>query len=505
MQLVLEASSMEVIQGNQDVQNRIYKALYDLGVKRKDDMRDPKSGGMRTYMSQLICLGLVFINETGKVFPTIAGEAVASGIKPLEALQSLLLRHQYPSCYAHMGNVSIHPALRIKPFLFIMELMNDSDLSRKLYPDEIAIPVVYGHNWKCYDLCKRKILELRSGRPLAAIIDNPKEDLYTIRNKTPELENGLYRIKDIANIVKNYLLSCLLIISVKDEYNNEILINNTDYEDIFYEYLDEKNKFIGYSEINESFQRALGKFDKVKDTRKLDFLEKAPVGGSERIIRSLFYKYSESKLVDAFPEEFAKDITVRYGIPEDEVGSVVESLQIKNLSTFEDNYIKLAYSGINRCIEFESATAEIFHKRMPFFAKHTGQMKRNNKVGGYADILLLPCSRRYCALVDTKASPGYTITSNDYAKAVSNYIPNYSELCPELSGLKLKFFLYVAGGFTGKNDIKQKSLKKETSVHVPMISAMNLLKLSNHSISKNQRKLEELFFQEKIISPLDFN
>jgi hypothetical protein len=502
MQLLVMQLADNNWKGNQALQDSLYRSLVDIEVKRPGSTRDPKSGGMRTYLAQLICLGLLFQDESGIYSPTIAGESILNGENPLGALQSVLFRHQYPSSYGLNRNVMIHPQIRIKPFLFISKFLHDSDIDCRLNDEELAVLIIYGHNPGQYNFCKEKILKIRNGSPLEKVIDDYERDLYTPRSKSHNrlIENAL----DIANTAKNYLQAALLIkIFHIPESNKEIFTFNQDFENLYDSFLAEEDNYTSYPEQIESFQRAYGRFDRTKDNRR--FAESARTFDDSRIIKSLFYKYSEKNVFNDLPNEFVDEVSYKYGIEKDRVYSVTEPLLGKQTTVFEDNYLALAYSGTGGCTEFEIATAEIFQKKFRFEAHHTGQKKRPRKqIGGYADIFLIALDNKHCAIVDTKASPRYALSSTDFLSMSKNYIMNYKELIPIEHNLNLEFGLYVAGGFSGNNEAKLLNIYQTTGVRTSMISASNLLKLSNSRLAENQEDSRFLFSLGKEIEVNDF-
>ena len=124
-----------------------------------------------------------------------------------------------------------------------------------LTDSEIIIPVLYGHNSSCFDLCKAKILEYRKSGDLSKVIDNVDEDLYTPRTKGRTKEKALEDFKNIANTCKNYLESCSLVISENLGVGlpKKIVLNEGVLEEI-QAVLPNKNTFISLNNA-ESFQR----------------------------------------------------------------------------------------------------------------------------------------------------------------------------------------------------------------------------------------------------------
>jgi hypothetical protein len=488
-----------VLRGNRQAQDRLYDAMEELNIKSIGSRRDPNDGGTRTYRALLKCLGLVFEKDR-KLFPTIAGEALSSGEDPIGALQSVLLRHQYPSDYAHRSK--IHPEIKIKPFLFILKFLHDAELEYQLTTNELAIVVAYGHNDDCYSYCKEKILCLRNGGEFRNAFNNIQQDLVTPRS-SDDIALRLRDVKDIANTAKNYLQASHLITVIREGRTEEVFTFNEEFENLYQEEMSAYFQFIPFHlGYHESFQRSYGRFRSQRDNRS--FSEINSQVSSTGFIKSLYVDYAGKNIFGEVPEDFVSDVSRRYGFSAHDVIGAVESIESSSRDIFESNYLHLAQAGKHAAIEFEIATKEIFCKNLPYYAEHTGQRVRNGSVGGYSDIFLIPLNQSYCAIVDTKASPSYTISSNDYAKMVSNYIPNYRELCPPGLNLQLKFCLYVASGFSRNNDHKQQELFNEKGVYASRMTAKNLLKLTQSAIAEDEGRLEALFSQNKELTSSDF-
>ena len=193
--------------GNQNLQNQFMMALDQANLKRPTNIRDPQSGGARTYIAQLQCLGLIYKKEKNLEL-TLAGEDIQKANSPLTILQTMLFHHQYPSSYGTGQNVKIHPDIRVKPFLFILELLNDPDIET-LTNEELMIPTIYGHNFGCLNICKEKILKYRQTENFLSILNTPEEDLYTPRTAGRSLEKAIEDIHNIANTCKKLPSICL--------------------------------------------------------------------------------------------------------------------------------------------------------------------------------------------------------------------------------------------------------------------------------------------------------
>ena len=472
LSLLQEGTSNKSWAGNQELQNWFTKALESKGLKREGVQYDSHSGGARTYIAQLKTLGLVFARDKGGLFFTKAGDDIVSGKKPpLEILQRMLFRHQYPSIYGDIRNVSIDPRIKVKPFLFVLHLFNHF---KYLTQDEMVIPVVYGHNHDCLELCKTKINNIRYGAPLATQIDDPK-DLYTPRTPTRSFESALVDVRDIANTLKNYLLAVCLIEKLPDLAQVSFGIA-PEFQARVNEALGDRVPFIALGGSEESFQRQLGCWDRVKDTRALD-ADRAKVTGQTSFIRSKFFAYMGANAITEYPVTFLQIMKREFGVPENVAAEAIEPYWAKGLSYFESTYLDLSKSGGGQgALEFEKVTGALFQDKLEFKVTRTGQRSRPDRGGNYADLFLVALDAKHCALVDAKSSPQYKLSSTDYRMMQANYIPNYRELS-DGADLELEFCLYVAGGFTATTDAALAELSRESHTPVSAITASEFLRL----------------------------
>jgi len=488
--------------GNQELQNNLCRALESAGLKRPGVQYDPASGGPRTYLSQLRCLGLIFSRED-IIWFTKGGEDLVNAVPPLPIMQNLLLRHQYPSIYGMSSGVKINPQIRVKPVLFVLKLLSDSRINT-LTISELMIPTIFGHNKDCHEICVRKILSLRAGKAIVELLEDSKTDLYTPRTRLRTAGNALKDVKDIANTLKNYLQSCCLI-NVEKKNGSDVISFNPEVRVLYEKYLREEDKFISTEGGEESFQRAFGAWDSQKDTRGLstkEAINKKSAGQS--IIKAMFMQYCGERVVSDTPHEFVTKVSQDFGFSKAEILTTIEPLMRSSLSYFEATFLDLSKGGAPSAINFEKAVCNLFQDRLLFKASLTGQKKRQG-VGGYADIFLVALDEKNCALVDTKASPVYSLSSSDYRSMAHSYIQAYQELCTG-KNLTLEFCLYVAGGFA-ETGVKQKlaELKKETNIPVSAIAAHDFLAIARNRIPpQHQERIRTIFKKNTILNALDF-
>ena len=482
--------------GNQNVQNAFCKGLEEAGLKKAGVQYDPHSGGPRTYQAQLKCLGLIF-EKDGRMLATKAGDDLANGFPPLPIMQSMLLRHQYPSTYGSLPNVHINPRIRVKPFLFVLKLLNHPKIVA-LTNEELAIPVVFGHMSDCIEICVKKILELRDGAKLADMFDDRQNDLYLPRSAGAG--KTIPNILDIANTCKNYLQACCLI-SVERIDGVERILFSEEMRALYEDALKLEEQFIPLGP-EEAFQRAYGAWDRIKDTRQIIEPAKRIVSAEEGVILSQFYRLCGEQIVSEVPEAFVEEMRRSFGFDKSKVLDAILPHIANSLDFFEATFLELSKGGAAKAIAFEKAVCSLFNDRLHFKAKHTGQLRRLHGIGGYSDVFAISADDQTCGIVDAKASPTYNLASSDYLAMTGNYIPNYRELA-EGNPLSLEFCMYVAGGFSGDIDYKLRSMKAESGVGSSAIKAIHLLYLAKEDVTiAQQQALVEVFKSGHVLNSI---
>ena len=490
--------------GNQTIQDTFTSNLEQFGLKRSGVQYDPHSGGARTYFAQLESLGLLFTREDGSTWLTIAGQDLVEGNHPpAEIMRTQLLNYQYPSIYSKVANVKIHPSIKVKPFLLVLELLLDPEIEH-LTDHEMIIPVMYGHNHQCFDTCKRKILSFRSNGNMFSIIDNPDEDLFTPRTRGRSAEKALEDFKNIANTCKNFLESCSLVISQQAEgsRSKHVIVNEGLLPEIL-NALANKNNFIPVHNV-ESFQRKYGAWNRQRDSRNLSRGAGSSISRGQPIIHALFAEYAGKNLVLDMPMDFVNE-AVGHGFDRQLVLNTIEPYLVNALSLYEQNFMELSAGGTSTATAFEKAVKQLFEERLHYKTTHTGQRHRRGKTGGFSDIFIQEASGRFCAIIDTKASPKYDLSASDYHTMTNSYIPSIQEL-DEYNGEALGFCAYVAGGFTASMNDRVRTLSAESRQCFTAIKAYDLLKLCQQGISvSEQENITDVFRSKKLLRINDFD
>ena len=363
--------------------------------------------------------------------------------------------------------------------------MEDERLDGLTY-QEMAIPVVYGHNEECYELCVQKILDLRENGHRLHLIIQDTNDIYTPRAKDRTLELGLEDVVNIANTAKNYLLSAQLIQSGDDKrwraHHDESTVR---IEELLKE---ERHDFVSVQQNPESFQRAYGRAYRQKDNRGTATQK----NGFSQFIQGRFIGAINAELFALKPECFVEESARLYGKSETEIWLALEPVLNKRRSIERDGYLQYARSGGTMSREFELATTAIFKSLGFDHSVHIGQRKsRLSREGGFPDIYIKSSNQAVCGMADTKATAKFKVSFNDRNKLRDFYRDSNLEIDPDTP---LAFYLYIAGGFNEREMAQTlKTCSDMIGVPVSALTAEFLLELHEATEKPSADKLLEVF------------
>lgn len=461
---------------NKQDQGYIYAMLDDAGIKKKANVKDENPGGMRTYYAQLETLGLIYESSKGDFRYTIAGQELADGNDMQDILQYQLLRNQYPSAYGLNQNVKMDPRLKVKPFLFIITLLHDERLDYYLTCTDIIIPVVYGHNDDCYDICVKKILKRRvSHDSIESIFDNFLLDLYTPRSG---MGKNINNVKDIANTAKNYLEACGLLVS-SGKVDGELKYKfDSRFEGVYRKLKDEPFLACEKKEDEESFQRAYGRYLSDSDTRSLD---ETAINRENPETAFVQFRYALYANANPFVDDsgFYKEME-SLDIEDSFVAESIVSYSNMRKTIDRNNFLDYASANGLKAKEFESSLKNIF-KRMGFIPVHS--IHNINRNDGLIYLLFeSSCEGERC-LVIASDSPNYSYDNED--------IPDKAEIN------ETDYILLIANTFAFDINrlIMEESKKIETKISA--FNSRTLLKIYEESYScKNPCRLILSILQE---------
>ena len=487
---------------DQRVQNTLYSQLCELGIKVDTNLNGVVNpGGFRTYLAQLACLGFFFKDPSDNSFKlTYAGEKLISGDHPLQVLRCQLMRMQCPSVYGLGQNVRFSPTMKVKPFVFLVKLLQDPLLDFKLNDKEIGLAVIYGRTFNDYEKVVNKIISFRHNTEYRNLIDNV-DDVRTPRRyheDAPEqdLEQGITDAITIGNTFKNYLEAAMLIAKTPDlqfyELNNDpkVIAELSQYLSEPLEPLD-KNALVAW-------QMRYGRFDKTKAVRTLSSRTNSKNSGFTTLIQTSYFSYIEEHIFEYSDQDFISLQAQKWGKSESDIAAIIEPLKNKTNSLEADTLIKASLSGGKDSLVLEKGVTAIF-KQLGFDGSlHTGQ-KKSNREGGFPDVQIYKSGDNFCGFGDSKATSKYSFPITDTVKLETYYKHCENELENPVKSL---YFVYIAGGFKSSlktvNDLLLKS-QSQYSRPVSAITVNSLLELLKHKNEVTVEKIVKSFLKGKFI------
>lgn len=484
-------------EGERDSHLMMESALETGGIKKIGDRRDQTGGGGRTYIAWLKSLGLLFTQESNKKLRlTLAGEALLNGVSPVKILTNQVLKYQFPSSYSIGRGIQVNQRFKIHPFWFLLKLLADT---RVLYltKEEIAkiiITEAENESDKCYEYIVERIHQFRNYGD--KILNPDFAKIYKSSKGKPNYEEPYTHLLDIANTIVNWLDYTQLIgrsegkISILEERYNDVatIVANP-------------LPFIHRPDQHENYQRKYGlDLKHKKDTRDLNKAAIITVKMlDEARVKSAFIEISLKKPIGILSDEVIETIAEKTGI---NVGFVEEVLQ-KNyphgaIGGFMSNYFEMAFKGTEQCRELEKATAEIFRDIFGFNSKHIAGGAKE-----VPDVLLFTNEAGYQAIIDTKAYKEYGLPATHRDRMVYHYIPNISDYsewdCP------LKFFSYIAGGFTDTIANQLSQIVNNTGIHGSAMPISNFIKMVERHNTKpySHEEVANIFTLDRKISITD--
>lgn len=491
-----EISLNEEWQGQREAHLSFEEALEQAGLKRKGERRDHTGGGARTYKAWMTSLGLVFTQEsTGKMKLTLAGEAIMNGDSPVEVLKNQILKYQFPSAFSISRGVNVASRFKIRPFLFILKVLNDKRI-QYLSEEEIAkiiITKAENESDSCYEYIIRSLLEFRKNG------DKMFEADYSQKYKTSKgdvnNEHPYSHLFDVANTIINWLEYTQLV--KRDENKLKILVDKTEEVEAI---LNKTIPFIDRPEQQEYFQRKYGVDPKhKKDTRNLnDSKTITTMIIAENKIRQAYIAQSLRSPISKITTELIDTICEQTGFED----KIVEQTLLKyypngSIGAFMTEYFEMAFKGTDECINFEKATVKLFEDVFGFKAEHTGPK------GLTPDVLIMSDQCGYQSIIDNKAYSKYTISNDHRNRMIYNYIKNiknYSKYNEPMG-----FFAYVAGGFGRNIDSQIVSIYDETNIPGAAMTVSNMIRLVEIYSNKkyNHNDIKNIFSVNKQITLKD--
>lgn len=461
-------------QGSIGLHRLFEDGLEEAGLKRIGERRDARGSGGRTYYAWLSSLGLVFTQEsTNKAFLTLAGEAIMQGRSPVEVLKWQVLKYQFPSPFSlsiASPKSRVNERFRIRPFLFLLRLLNDERI-QYLTTEEIGkVVIVEAENEteKCYERIVRRVLNYRDGGD--ATLSSDFFSLYAPSSGSVNPNCPYRHLTDAANTFVNWLDYTQLIYREPGGIIKLLAEKKEEVGSI----LSKRIPFIDRPEDQEYFQRKYG-LDPwhQKDTRNLTASKTITSRAiDQQRIKQAFIALSLRKPIRKITTEVIDYVVEVTGAD----GKLVEATLEKSypngaIGGFMTEYFEMAFKGTEEAIQFELATTELFKDIFGYNAIHLGQTGSKSA----PDVLLLSDSDGYQAIIDNKAYSNYSISGDHFNRMVHNYIENISSYSSFPH--PLAFFSYIAGGFGNQIDHQIRKIAEASGTHGAAITVSNMIRL----------------------------
>ena len=410
---------------------------------------------------------------------------------PTKVLICQLLRMQYPSVYGNGHNVAISPSMKVKPFVFLLDLLERDDLGGTLTSDEIAIAVVYGRTAGDEDRCAKKILEFRESGNFRQVIDR-LEDICTPRRWQGDEEvlwdKGIEDAKTIGNTFKCYMEAVGLLVPAGEGARCFEAHIEPGMEDEVRRWRKEPIESAPVEGYESRWQIRFGRWDKEKAQQRQNSRR---VNGFASLISSRYFARAKESPYEFDHEAFVNAEAEKWHKPKAEIEAILVPFKPKTKDLFRDTLIKAAYSGGEEALVLEKGVTSIFKKLGFDQAFHTGQRKApTSRDGGYPDIYIKASSMPFSGWADTKATSRYGFPLGDTSKLGSYYKKCWEEIDPKAPS---QFFLYIAGGFTRADKTIQISLRKCTQKYGCPVCAITVDALCDLVERTDQPSADQLF------------
>ena len=446
-------------------------------------------GGGQEYSRLLISLGLVYISNSTKSFHfTWAGDSILDCKSPVKILTNQILKYQFPSSFSIIHEYKVSERFKIHPFQFLLKILSDSRIGY-LTQEEIAkiiITEAENETSKCYEKIISRLIEFRNFGD--SCLDKDFYQKYTSSKGTINFEKPFAHLYDIANTIINWLEYTQLIF--RDD--SKIFILEEKISEVK-EIISKKLEFIKRPEEHEFFQRRYGlDLTHIKDTRNL--LQTKTVTNfmiDEMRIKKIFISMSLSEPIAKITANLIEKISEISGINFSKVEGILQkNFPHGSIGAFMTNYFEMAFSGREQCREFEEATANIFREIFKFNSTWLGSAASGQEV---PDILLVSDKNNFQAIIDTKAYSKYDLPTTHRDRMIYHYlsqIKNYSD-----SEYPLKFFSYIAGGFSNNIASQLNKIVENSGVNGSAMPVSTFIKMieKNFEKSYSHKEIKNIF------------
>ena len=503
LRAMVVASELGSTWGNQKQQDKFSDLLNTYGLKIGSKLQDENSGGSRTYDAQFESFGLIYKDELSNLKLTQAGEDLINFVNPAETFLYQILKFQYPSSYSMGRNVKLDLNVKIRPFLFILQLASDADLQGLSYED-LMIPVVFAKTKGDFELCKSKILQARNSKNLSSVI--PDDDsIRTTKTKNNTYKERLKDIKDIANTFKNVLQGVGLINLFSSDDGKEMFKPKSELFGLIK--IADELPFVDFENLpkEQAIRRYGTRRGAVKDTRRTFMPSKNPVLFTTESL--IYQKFLETVTLPASQlsiNEFIEEMKREFKLNPDQILEAIQPIIVNANQYAGARLIELSAGGTKTYEAFEKTIAGVFEFEFGYETEWTGKKRRpNGEVGAYADLFVVEVGRNMCGIIDAKSTANtYDLPHSDVAKMLNTYIPATKAELAKSRNLELKFIAYVSHIIKPGALDRAHEIFKKGNIPVSLISAYELNSMRESSQFKNNPIAVTNRFLEKEVNRL---
>jgi hypothetical protein len=431
--------------GQRQTQINFEEALEQEGLKRPGERRDGSGSGGRTHQAALKTLGLVFngTDQHGvrRLYTTLAGDALAKGSNPIPVLTEQVMKNQFP-CYQYSGARGLKemaPRFKVRPFVFILQLLLHPQLGGNLTQEETAkLVVTYGesNSPKCVEDVVDRILKFRTDGDSSLEADF--DEKFGTSWEQSRAGNRFGHLLDVANTALNWLEYTLLTQRELRPSSVSLIPSQVAKAQQYVDTYQSKPLLRDHTD-EAKFQRAYGLAPGTfRDNRNLTretTVTLQAVMASE--VNAQFVKLSTTRIITGVDAGVVREIRDITGFDEAFVQKTLQRLHPNGeLGPFLTKLNEMAHQGREDARDFELATAEVFRKVFGFEAEQIGQHGRQ------PDIWVKDPANGYSGIIDNKAIKDFSISHTAESVMANTYIPAYRSN----DGHDLAFFMYIAAG-----------------------------------------------------------
>ena len=453
------------------------------------------------------------------MFLTDAGKKLAEYEDVASVIRYQVLRTQFPSPYSQGAEVDISSSVKVRPAIFLYEMLLDKRLDGVITNLDVAIACIYGRTHKDVKRVVTKCITARSVfkkhqyltpkdrkiKALSTILENPQTDLLTkrtvkkIHKKSWDTDRLIDTIH-IANTLINRMRSAGLLIKIiapTTPFNIDAFKLNTQLEGEIKEVKKERLVHKNNKDLTgENWQKRLGRYEKHRSGKTTFATKYYDLSDPEQSLKeAVLIEYFQSRTLfdhEAFCTKFAKE----KGLRADRALELLKSV-LPHTKTDIESQLFTTGSTKGRANEFEKNIHALLLQTLPFCdVRHTGQLKRQDKSEtsrDYPDVVI-NTPDHHCIMFDAKNTSdkkGYSFSANDQS-ACREYVAVPGEVLGNKTDCKIYAFIVVAHAFKGQSLKRALICEEQAGIPFILMTITELIELTTSEIKNSSELLKRL-------------